>query len=79
MLRTLLERLKKPRISVLVAQLNARLQPMHRGKFFEDPLNEALDREALGRVSGGGTMQNVTGEIEYCDLEIQFGDLACVP
>lgn len=72
MLRTLIEKLKKPRISVLVAQLNARLQPVHRGEFFEDPLNEALDREAIGQVSGGGTMQYVTGEIEYCDIEIQI-------
>ena len=72
MLSTLIEKLKKPQISVMVAQLNARLQPLHRGEFFEEPLNEALDRDALGQVSGGGTMQNVTGEIEYCDIEIQI-------
>src|SRR5580698_9317299 len=72
MLRTLINKLKKPRSSILVAQLNARLQPIHRGEFFEDPLNEALDRAALGQVSGGGTMQAATGEIEYCDIEIQI-------
>lgn len=72
MLRTLIEKLKKPRPSILVAQLNARLQPIHRGEFFEDPLNEALDRAAVGQVSGGGTLQDVTGEIEYCDIEIQI-------
>jgi len=72
MLRTLIEKLKKPRTSILVAQLNARLQPIHRGEFFEDPLNEALDRAALGQVSGGGTLQDATGEIEYCDIEIQI-------
>ena len=74
MLRTLINKLKKPRTSILVAQLNARLQPIHRGEFFEDPLNEALDRAALGQVSGGGTMQAATGEIEYCDIEIQIAD-----
>jgi hypothetical protein len=73
MLRTLIEKLKKPSTSILVAQLNARLQPIHRGEFFEDPLNEALDRAALGgQISGGGTLQDVTGEIEYCDIEIQI-------
>jgi hypothetical protein len=50
MLRTLIEKLKKPRTSILVAQLNARLQPVHRGEPFEDPLNEALDRAALGQT-----------------------------
>jgi hypothetical protein len=58
--------------SYLVAQLNARLQPIHRGKLFEDPLNEALDRAALGQVTGGGTQQAATGEIEYCDIEIEI-------
>jgi hypothetical protein len=58
--------------SFLVAQLNARLQPIHRGEFFEDPLNEALGRAALGQVTGGGTLQDVTGEIEYCDIEIEI-------
>ncbi len=71
MLRALIEKLKKPRPIILVAQLNARLQPIHRGEFFADPLNELLDRAALGQVTGGGTMQAVTGEIEYCDIDIQ--------
>jgi hypothetical protein len=71
MLRSLIEKFKKPKTSFLVAQLNARLQPIHRGEFFEDPLNEALDQAALGEVSGGGTLQDVTGEIEYCDVEVQ--------
>lgn len=64
----------------IVAQLNARIQPMHRGEFFEDPLNEELTRHSLGEVSGGGTMQMKSGEIEYCDIEIQvvrsLGDVA---
>jgi len=55
----------------LVAKLNARLQPMHRGEFFEDALDAVLKKDRLGEVSGGGTMQDVSGEIEYCDIEIQ--------
>ena len=61
----------QPVIQYLVAQLNARLQPMHRGEYFEDPLEEVLQKGNYGEVSGGGTMQAKTGEIEYCDIEIQ--------
>lgn len=56
----------------LVAQLNARLQPMHRGEFFEDPLDVELKKSQLGEVSGGGTLQTPGGEIEYCDIEIEL-------
>lgn len=54
-----------------VAQLNARLQPIHRGEFFEDPLDAELKRRRLGEISGGGTLQAKDGEIEYCDIEIE--------
>ena len=56
----------------LVAQLNCRVQPMHRGEFFEDPLDEKLKELGLGEVSGGGTLQSKSGEIEHCDIEIQL-------
>ena len=72
MLSNLIKSLKKRRLSHLVAQLNAKLQPVHRGEFFGDPLEQALDRSALGTVSGGGTMQEATGEIEYCDIEVEI-------
>ena len=55
----------------VVASLNARLQPIHRGEYFEDPLDAALIERNLGHVSGGGTMQMKSGEIEFCDIEIQ--------
>ena len=56
----------------VVAQLNARLQPMDRGEFFEDPLDDALNRAAVGAISGGGTMQAENGEIQFCDIEIEL-------
>jgi hypothetical protein len=56
----------------LVAQLNARLQPMHRGEFFEDALDLELKKNQLGEVSGGGTLQAPGNEIEYCDIEIEL-------
>jgi hypothetical protein len=55
----------------IVVTLNARIQPMHRGEIFEDPLGEILAKESKGEVSGGGTLQSQTGEIEYCNIEIQ--------
>lgn len=55
----------------LVARLNAKLQPVHRGEFFEDHLDAVLKKGNYGEVSGGGTMQAKSGEIEYCDIEIQ--------
>ena len=54
----------------LVAQLNARLQPMHRGELFEDPLDDALQELGLGSVTGGGTQLSESGEVAYCDIEI---------
>ena len=55
-----------------VVQLNARLQPIHRGEFFEDELDEALKKSRFGVVSGGGTFRAQNGEIEHCDIEIEL-------
>lgn len=64
----------QPPAQFLVAKLNARLQPMHRGEFFEDPLDAVLRATGTREVSGGGTLQDVSGEIESCDIEIQCAD-----
>jgi hypothetical protein len=58
----------------LTLQLNARLLPIDRGEFFEDPINEALEDSNCGTTDGGGTMQQATGEIEFCDIEILLKD-----
>lgn len=63
---------KKPITHFLVAQLNARIQPMHRGEIFEDPLDDELKKVNFGEVTGGGTLQAKSGEIENCDIEIQI-------
>jgi hypothetical protein len=54
----------------VVAQLNIRIMPIQRGELFEDPLDVALKKAGLGEVSGGGTLQQKSGEIEYCDIEM---------
>jgi hypothetical protein len=57
------------------AQLNARIMPIQRGELYETPLLEALDANGFGEVSGSGTMQQKTGEIEYCGIDINFFDI----
>ncbi|MCP4006758.1 MAG: hypothetical protein GY725_21470 [bacterium] len=56
------------------AQINARVAPLDRGERYEDPLIEALADKGFGEVSGGGTMQSRTGEIEYCGVDIELSD-----
>jgi len=63
---------------VAVFHLNARLQPMHRGSVYEDPLDELLAKHAPGsEVVGGGTeFDQSTGPLS-CDTEVQLsGDPA---
>jgi len=59
----------------VTAQLNHLLMPMDRGERYEDPLDEALSAQGLGETSGGGTMQEQSGEIEFIDVEIDLTDL----
>lgn len=61
--------------SFVVAQLNARLQPLDRGEIFEDPLNEKLEEGEIGSVCGGGTLLAKGGEVEYCDIEINLREI----
>jgi hypothetical protein len=59
----------------ITAQLNARLMPLDRGAIFEDPLDEMLQRFDIGCIDGGGTQQSKSGEIDFCDIEIETKDL----
>ena len=55
--------------------LNARLQPMHRGERYEDPLELFLARLAPGsEVVGGGTLASPEGEPLSCDIELHLTD-----
>lgn len=62
----------------LTLKLNARFQPTHRFEL-EDALQEILENERLGEITGGGTAQNPDGEIAYCDIEIHLYNPDCVP
>ncbi len=65
---------QEPQREYVVATINARVQPMHRGEIYEDPLTDILEEASVGGVSGGGTLQSETGEIEYCDIEIEVAN-----
>ncbi|RZP53935.1 hypothetical protein [Vibrio vulnificus] len=58
----------------IVVTINARIQPMHRVEIYEDLLDEVLSKNSIGEVSGGGTLQSQSGEIEHCDVEIQVNN-----
>ncbi len=57
----------------LTLKLNARFQPKHRFEL-EDALQEILEQNNMGEVTGGGTAQNPDGEIVYCDIEIYLAN-----
>lgn len=57
------------------AQLNARITPDDRCDRFEDPLQQAFDENGLGEVTGGGTMQEKTGEISFCGIDLDLTDV----
>ena len=52
-------------------QLNAKLQPFDRHDL-EDLIEEFLSEGNLGATSGGGTMMDKSGEVEYCDIELEL-------
>jgi hypothetical protein len=54
----------------IVVHLNAKLRPMDRGEHFENPLDAVLRRTGRGKVTGGGTLQEKSGEIASCDIEL---------
>ena len=58
--------------NLIVARLNDRARPMDRGDLYEDPLDAVLKKRGLGHVSGGGTQQGASGEIEFCDVDIEL-------
>lgn len=61
---------------ILIATLNMKLMPMDRGEAFEDPLDEDLKNLGLGEVCGGGTGLLDSGEVDFCDIEIQLSSIS---
>ncbi len=57
----------------LILHLNARFQPKHRFEL-EDALHEILQKNNAGEITGGGTSLKENGEIDSCDIEINFSN-----
>lgn len=57
----------------LILHLNARFQPKHRFEL-EDALQEIFQDNKAGEVTGGGTALKENGEIDSCDIEIDYSD-----
>jgi hypothetical protein len=60
-------------------KIPADLGPMDRGEQFEDPLQEVLDKERLGTITGGGSLLSDPDEdglrkIEYCGIDVDLYD-----
>ena len=55
-----------------MAQLNDKIMPIDRGAIYGNPIDEFLKQKNYGEVTGGGTLQSKTGEIDYCDVEIEL-------
>jgi hypothetical protein len=60
--------------SCVIARLNARVRPLDRCELWEEPLQEILVADGLGKVIGGGTQLGPLGEIMYCDVELGMRD-----
>ncbi len=63
---------EEPLGNFIVAQLNEKVMPIDRGIVYEDPIDEFLKEKKYGEVTGGGTLQEKTGELSYCDVEIKL-------
>ena len=72
----MLDRLRGGGRGALVeVRLNARLQPVHRGDRYEDPLAYWLEEHFTGtRVTGGGTLVSPEGEPLACALDVETTD-----
>ncbi|MEM9706920.1 MAG: hypothetical protein AAF850_12690, partial [Pseudomonadota bacterium] len=55
---------------LVVARLNARLQPLDRYEHFEKPLDALLGATEIGEVVGGGTMLAEDGGAAFCEIEV---------
>ena len=49
--------------------------PIERARKYEDPIDALLKKHKLGSVSGGGSMLNKDGEIEYVGIDCDVTDV----
>ncbi len=59
-------------INLVVAFLNDKIMPIDRGEIYEDPLDKFLKENKIGEVLGAGTTQSPSGELDWCNIDIQM-------
>lgn len=59
---------------LVLARFYEHIQPIDRGVRYEDPLQAVLESKGLGNVSGGGSLLNKLGGIDYVDVEIELAN-----
>ena len=50
------------------------LGPVERGERYEEPLDDALSVDALGRITGGGSQLGENNSIAYCGIDVVVSD-----
>lgn len=63
---------KEEEVQYIIVTINEKIGPIDRGEIYEDPLDDFLKKQAIGEITGGGTSQFTTGEIEYGNIEIEL-------
>jgi hypothetical protein len=51
------------------------VMPIERGSKYEDPLDEALKKERLGEVTGGGSSLTKDRKIDWVGIDIEINDI----
>jgi len=59
-------------INLIVVFLNDKIMPIERGEIYEDPLDKFLKENNIGEVLGAGTTQSPSGELDWCNIDIQI-------
>lgn len=72
--------MKEPETEFVYVMLPESLMPIDRGDRYEDPIDDELQAEGLGYVSGGGSAlgderPDGTRLIQYCGVDIEAHDL----
>ena len=65
----------RPSGHFVFAKITEPVAPMHRGDKYEEPLDQDLRAQGLGRVTGGGTQMDKEGAIAWVGIDIELTDL----
>ena len=59
-------------------KIPADMKPMDRGDLFEDPLQEALEKDGLGTITGGGSqlLEEDSNKIDFCGIDVDLYEAA---